>query len=716
MSNNMRSRIRIGLPLLGFCLLAVAAWTMLPQGAVAGPKGDTGILEKMVAADGTVAIEFDLTRLNGKAPRSRKGTQNTLRFDVSPDAFFTSIAFNDEFRGNLPGTLKLVAKNSIPLPSKLSESHSDLVVETLPWGGQYEMVIRDGKTGFVFFNVVGQQFDYVANERKLTINGGGLLFSEEFAAELGRPGDTTTVVGKINIETTQTPIEVTHIVEGETQNTSLPPTQNPEAGNVPGPDVVVGELSGLAQFGSSSGTQVGLAVGTDSCNFGTVPLNWFANPNNDHPVIPQNLYRLSANGDRFEQIGHSQVKHAFTALQNNVCNLGCNATASTTLGSGCSDPYGASLNAGPNLGSKAWINPFTGFYPRNDSATPNNSHTGHTHLGPTHRIVTEVADLNTTLNPGATYYTEAQYVTPHEYAHCQANPTQCNMYNNVSYRRYNVTGTTCPSGTSNCYTFSQAGSTVRMKPALDAWTGASTVEIRPAPGVDGVAFVAYKVTNPSAGVWHYEYAVYNQNLDRAIQSFSVPIGNGVTLSNIGFRMPPQHPGSANDGTFNSLGFSAATWAPTQTATSIMWNSETLAQNPNANAIRWSTMYNFRFDSNRPPTTADATVGFFKTGSPITVQIQAPSVVVASNVTISGRVLTASGQGIANARVALQNSIGALIGFATTNSFGNYTFNNVPAGGANYILEVPSKRYVFNPQNVSVTDHVTNLNFIDQSGQ
>ena len=35
-------------------------------------------------------------------------------------------------------------------------------------------------------------------------------------------------------------------------------------------------------------------------------------------------------------------------------------------------------------------------------------------------------------------------------------------------------------------------------------------------------FIAYKVTGPVAGVWHYEYAIYNQNLDRGIQSFSVP--------------------------------------------------------------------------------------------------------------------------------------------------------------------------------------------------
>ena len=55
-----------------------------------------------------------------------------------------------------------------------------------------------------------------------------------------------------------------------------------------------------------------------------------------------------------------------------------------------------------------------------------------------------------------------------------------------------------------------------------------------------------------------------------------------------------------------------------------WSTETFAQNQNANAIRWGTMYNFRFDSNRPPQAASATIGFFKTGAPITVAIQAPA--------------------------------------------------------------------------------------------
>ena len=286
------------------------------------------------------------------------------------------------------------------------------------------------------------------------------------------------------------------------------------------------------------------------------------------------------------------------------------AADGTHLGVGCSDPYDASLNASQEhwrLGSRAWVNPFTGVFP----STAARDHTGHTHTGTSHRILVEASDLNTTLNPGATYYAEAQYVTPHEYAWCQAHPGQCNMYNNASYRRFNVTGTTS-------FTFSPVGSTVRMTPAINAWTGATINTIEPAPGVDGRAFIAYKVTNPSAGVWHYEYAIYNQNLDRAIQSFSVPLGCGITVSNLGFHAPLNHPGFANDGTLGNAGFSNAAWTSNQTASALSWSSETFAQNQNANAIRWGTLYNFRFDSNRPPQAANATIGFFKTGSPITV--------------------------------------------------------------------------------------------------
>ncbi|HEV2840754.1 MAG TPA: hypothetical protein VGW39_05460 [Chthoniobacterales bacterium] len=394
--------------------------------------------------------------------------------------------------------------------------------------------------------------------------------------------------------------------------------QSSPQGFNPGPDIItgnIGEIGGMQEFGSS-GTQVGLGVSTTSCNAGDVVVRFQQIPNTHHPVIPHNLYRMSGgpgNDERFEQIGQSWAKHAFAADQANSCFTCQPGGDSQHLGVGCSDTYDSSQNADHEmLGSRALINPFTGIF-----QSTARSHTGHVHTGTSHRILVEMSDLNTTLNPGASYYTEVQYISSDEYEWCQSHPGQCNMYNNASYRRYNVNGTTT-------FTFTEVGSVVQMAAAIHAWPGATINPIEPAPGTDGRAFIAYKVTNPSAGVWHYEYALYNENLDRAIQSFSVPLGCAIALNNLGFHAPPNHPGFANDGTLGNAGFSNAPWTSSQTTDALSWSSETFAQNENANAIRWGTLYNFRFDSDKPPIATNATIGFFKTGTPITVPILGPN--------------------------------------------------------------------------------------------
>jgi hypothetical protein len=230
-----------------------------------------------------------------------------------------------------------------------------------------------------------------------------------------------------------------------------------------------------------------------------------------------------------------------------------------------------------------------------------------------------MTDLTPGGNPGATYFGEAAYISPHEYTWCQSHPTECNMFNNFSYRQFSV------SGGPTFFTFSPVSITVRMQPAIQAWagTGATVAEVVPDPGNDGKFFVGYKVTGPTAGVWHYEYAIFNMNLDRAIQSFSVVFGFPVPLDNSGFHAPPQHPGWPQDGTQGDAGFSSTPWTFTNDGFSGTWNCETFAQNPNANAIRWGTLYNFRFDSSAAPVLGTATIGFFKTGSPVTVDVPAP---------------------------------------------------------------------------------------------
>ena len=588
-------------------------------------QAQAGTLQKMIVESGSVTMDLDGNQLSGIGPVP--GRPATLQFSVAANSFFPILVFNDQLRGPEPGSIALVPAGGVNvpgynLPVALGASLKQLVIEKLSSDQPFDLAVRDGNTGFTFFNVEGHQYDYDPAAKSLSITGGRLLISKEFAKAMGKPLDAGSGAGTLSVGTVMQPTEIMQVANGQPQSLVMPSVQRavgPEVPNlVPGPDVIVGNIQNVVQQGSA-GTQVGLAIGTDSCNNGDQPVDWFALPQTDHPLVPQNLYRMSGgtdNTERFEQVGHSWMKHTFEALEDTVCGP-CNTSGCQTgthLCPGCSDPYVSSLNGDQNsIGSRAWVNPFTGSFP----STANN-HSGHNHDGVSHRIRVEASDLNTTQNPGATYFGEAAYISPHEYTWCQSHPDQCNMFNNVSYRNFSVSGTTS-------FTFTALANTVRMQPAIQAWagTGATVNQFEPDPGNDGIFLVGYKVTNPSTGVWHYEFAIYDENLDRAIQSFSVPVGPGVNVSNIGFHAPPQEPGWANDGTFNNLGYSSTPWNVTQDSSSITWSTDTFATNQNANAIRWGTLYNFRFDADQSPNPTDATVGFFKTGGPMPVLIQAP---------------------------------------------------------------------------------------------
>lgn len=692
-------------------------------------KPVTQTVEKMVVAGGSVTLDLDLNGVNDSQPKGDQSRLGTLRFSLNPDSFFTVLVSNNHLRGPLPGSIGLIPQNAISLPTALNSSLHQLALEKLEADDLNDLAISDAKSGFIFFNISGHEYDYDSAKRSLSINDGRLLISPEFAAQLGQGWEANAVVGTVSVTASVYPIEIQTIVNGEVQSDIMPPLRNHAAGGsstqpdavelVSGPDVIVGDLPAVSQGGSANGF-VGLGVGTTSCNNGNVELDWFALSNTDHPVIPQNFYRMSggtSSTDRFEQIGQSWLKHAFQALQNNACGFGCvphptptPAGDGTHLGVGCSDPYSSSLNYNQTgLGARAWVNPFTGAFP-----STSNNHSGHSHTGTSHRLAVAVSDLTASGNPGATYFAEAQYVTPHEYAWCQAHPGQCNMYNNVSYRQFNPTVNASPTP---AVSFASVGSTVRSQPAIMAWTGATVRQFEPDPGNDGIGFLGYKVTNPSAGVWHYEYVVYNENLDRGIQSFSVPIGVGTNISNVGFHSPPQEPGWANDNTTGNTGFSSAPWAVTQTSSSITWNSETLAQNANANAIRWGTLYNFRFDANAGPQGVNATIGFFKTGSPISTGISAPSVPTTptpsptptltptptptltptpsptptptptptpSSVNISGNITYCSNPSLDPVPGVTLTLTGDSGGSTSSDGVGNYTLSSVPSGG-NYTV-------------------------------
>ena len=83
---------------------------------------------------------------------------------------------------------------------------------------------------------------------------------------------------------------------------------------------------------------------------------------------------------------------------------------------------------------------------------------------------------------------------------------------------------------------------------------------------------------------------------------------------------------------------------------------------------------------------------------------------AANVSIGGRVVTADGRGIGNARLVLTDGSGA-VRETRTGSFGFYQFADVPIG-ATYVLTVYSTRYAFDePTRVfSLSDELTGVDF------
>src|SRR5437879_11228738 len=178
---------------------------------IPGSHGQTGTLQKMIVETGTVTMELDLDRLEADGSIAAKAER--LRFTVAANSFFSILVFNDLLRGPEAGSMALVPQNVMALPSTLGASINQLAVEKLPAGEQFDLAVRDAKTGFTFFNVEGHQYDYDAGAQSLSITGGRLLISNEFANVVGHPADAGAIVGKISIGASMEAVEVQTVVK-----------------------------------------------------------------------------------------------------------------------------------------------------------------------------------------------------------------------------------------------------------------------------------------------------------------------------------------------------------------------------------------------------------------------------------------------------------------------------------------------------------------------
>ncbi len=428
-----------------------------------------------------------------------------------------------------------------------------------------------------------------------------------------------------------------------------------EKGLTVGPDVTIIDLRDVDNYGASpfgspspcppgygSGDCRGYSIGTDSCNIGTVPVDWCDQTfscrtttdefhpiapasSDDHSVIAQNLYRLK-NG-RFEQIGASFLKHGFVSTNSPdpACvwndggkpNSNCISppAGGDQLGLGCTDFYSAGLNGGRPLGRRSEVQVAGGDHPPSEGG-------GETNDSYDQRIVVAESDLDPAQNVGALYWVEGQYVV-------RDDARAGNGLNNASHRSATVGG--LPR-----LDLTLTGTTVREQPAIFAWQSIDpevemvvvdkdtffTGEEADPPVAPGTFYPDYtvterfhaarKMTKNGEGLLplHFEYAIYNINSDTSANSFTIDFGSSVELDNVGFRDLAHHSGEPYD----TSDWTIDVDGPNGT---ITWTAVDAGEN--TNALRWGFTFNFWFDASHGP--VSHTLGTFKDSGSLDVPFE-----------------------------------------------------------------------------------------------
>jgi len=329
---------------------------------------------------------------------------------------------------------------------------------------------------------------------------------------------------------------------------------------------------------------------TTSCNIGSVVVQW-----NDGagqaPVIATNIYRV-ANG-RFEQLGSGWLKYSFCAVNEGSCGS-CMGTDCNTLGIGCADTYGSSLNDGANGGGGKWqIPPTTGGW-----VFPGPRVTSSGSLPLRGRINTEIARMT---EPGARVFMETHYISEHD-------QMAGNGRNNATWREANVNSAT---------SLSNLGPNRRGDPAIFAWQDVDpAVNINEVvvlneggTGVHGYHFVGYKASQIDPTHWRYEYAVHNFNSELGMHAFEIPLGcdTAPVITDLYYYKADHHSGDFRNNN---------DWVVTIDGDKIRWEAnQTVDINPWANANWWDETLTVGFTADMPPAMVQASLIPFQNGGP-----------------------------------------------------------------------------------------------------
>ena len=306
------------------------------------------------------------------------------------------------------------------------------------------------------------------------------------------------------------------------------------------------------------------------------------------------MYRWS-NG-RLEQIGMGWGRHTFFALSQSECGP-CQATDGTTLGIDCTDTSTASRNGSQgSLGPKYQVNATTGFFPYPPA---NPFYSGST--ARRCRVLSE--DVLPAENPNSLYFMECQFICPDDSPNDAGDAS-----NNASHRQLNMDS----SGAISSF----AGPTLLGLPAIASWDDldpeVNLHEIN-IPG-EGTIWFGSRAFEEKNGLYRYEYAIYNLDVDRSIHALRIPASVFQTdISEPKHIAPEWHSGEQ---------FSNQTWTYFESENELIWSCEPYSENEFANSVRFGTLHNISFVSSGLPNNTQVTLDFFKPGNPSFIEVEA----------------------------------------------------------------------------------------------
>ncbi|SDD24164.1 hypothetical protein [Aquimonas voraii] len=345
--------------------------------------------------------------------------------------------------------------------------------------------------------------------------------------------------------------------------------------------------------------------------------NFAPHGNDQHPYLIWNLYRVDSTG-RIEQIGRSGVKHAWLTT-NSPCDV--NPGNNHILGRGCVDTYGTGNNdAITDLGPRNEILPFTGQWGRcgsvydadcngaRDTSSPCVNVGGTDCSNYAFRMPVIEQFIDTSLNPGATYFAESWYIVRDD----------INIQNTMQSLpiTFNWTGSAWNS---------MNGTPLRLGAALGRWVAPDTT----APNErstdiktgDGSLRVALRVNDLGGGQYRYDYAVMNFDFARAVTQGAEP--NLRVLRNNGFnRFELPFPEDAElistefaDGDLDS----ANNWTLSRVGSSLVWQAAGTPTAPN-NPLNWGVMFRFSLTTTQAPQAGSGSLGVAEPGTPASVRV------------------------------------------------------------------------------------------------